>query len=67
MVVIPDKEKGEVMMALGCLHDIAEKTNDQMVKKQIADVDARLKKILQIPDFEEPVIPKYFQHSKDKL
>ncbi len=62
MVVIPDKEKGQLMMCMGCLHDIAEKTTDTESKKQIAVVEARLKTIFNIPDFEAPVIPKYFKY-----
>lgn len=70
MIVIPEKhdqQRGEVMMAIGCLHDIAEKTNDQTVKKQLATVQLRLEKILRLPEMDldnNTVIPKYFNHDK---
>ena len=36
---------GDLLMVSGCLHDIAEKTKDNTVKKQITVVQQRLESI----------------------
>lgn len=40
-----NKLLGELLMVSGCLHDIAEKTKDDTVKKQITVVQERLESI----------------------
>lgn len=40
-----NKLLGDLLMVSGCLHDIAEKTKDDTVKKQITVVKERLESI----------------------
>ncbi len=39
---------GDLLMLCGCLHDIAEKSKEAIVQKQLADVQERIQSILLI-------------------
>ncbi len=46
MKTLSEKELGRLMMLLGAVHDIAEKTRDEIVQRQLNDVRIKMEKIL---------------------